>query len=111
METKESFYSEIRCDYLNPEGYWTVDAWSDGNEEGKVIAAIDEDTAKVFYVDGCARHDSYAQEIISEKVREILKSKDEEYNKDVDAIAENVSEIIGSYDDDRAEAIVDSVQV
>jgi len=89
METKESFYSEIRCDYLNPEGYWTVDAWSDDNEVGKVIAAIDADTAKVFYVDGCAKHDSYAQDVISEKVREIMESEE----------------------DDRAEAIVNSIQV
>ena len=111
METKESIYSEIRCDYLNPEGYWTVDAWSGDNENGKVIAAIDADTAKVFYVDGCSYQDSYAQKVISEKVREILKSKDEEYNKAVDVIVEKVSEIIGSYDDERAEAIVDSVQV
>lgn len=91
METKESIYSEIRCDYLNPEGYWTVDAWttSDDDEEGKVIAAIDSETAKVFYVDGCARHDSYAQEVIHSKVREIMEYKD----------------------DDRVEELLDSVQV
>jgi hypothetical protein len=91
METKKSIYSEIRCNSLNPEGYWNVDAWttSDDNEEGKVIAAIDSETAKVFYVDGFARHDSYAQEVIRSKVREIMEPKE----------------------DDRAEAIVDSVQV
>ena len=76
---------------MNPDGYWTVDAWttSDDNEEGNVIAAIDSETAKVFYVDNCARHDSYAQEVIHSKVREIMESKE----------------------DDRVEAIVDSIQV
>lgn len=72
-DDETSFWGEIRCDYLNPEGYWTVDAWKtfDDNEEGKVIAAIDDETGKVFYVDGCAESDKYAQEVINAKVAEI----------------------------------------
>lgn len=75
MENK-SFWQEIKCDYLDEqEGYWTVDAWETWNEpdaEGKVVAVIDADTAKVYCIDKLALYDTYAQKVISQKRDEIL---------------------------------------
>lgn len=88
-----SIYGEIRCDYLNPEGYWTVDAWTskfedDMEEEGRVIAAIDSETAKVFYVDGCAKSDPYAQDVIDNKIREIrMEQEERQVQAMLDAVA------------------------
>jgi hypothetical protein len=72
----ERHWNEIRCDYNNGEGFWTVDAWvnDDDNEEGKVIAVIEETSKHVYYIDPLARWDSYAQEVIQTKLRR-LKSK------------------------------------
>ncbi len=73
MENKKH-WAEIRCDYIDEtDGYWYVDAWltGDDDEEGKSIAVIDADTAKVFYIDAMARWDKEAQEVIQKKVGEI----------------------------------------
>ena len=69
----KEFYSEVKCDYNNDEGYWCVDAWrtGDDNEEGKVIAAIHETAGDVFYCEPEARISPMAQEVIKEKVDEI----------------------------------------
>lgn len=67
-------WSEIRCNYLDEKtGFWSVDSWtgSDDCEEGKVIAFIDDLTARVIYVDPVARVDSYAQRIINSKLHEL----------------------------------------
>lgn len=75
-----SEWSDIRCDYCNDEGFWTVDAWKtlatdeDDGEEGSVIAYIDDLTARVIYIDPIARLDEYAQEIIKQKCEEIEKN-------------------------------------
>ena len=64
-------WGEIRCDYLcEDDGFWRVDAWktSDDNEEGKVIAYIDDLTFRVLYVDPRAMTDDYAQEVINDKI-------------------------------------------
>ena len=88
-----SIYGEIRCDYLNPEGYWTIDVWNskfedDMEEEGRVFAAIDSETAKVFYVDGCAKSDPYAQEVIDNKIREIrMEQEERQVEAMLDAVA------------------------
>lgn len=68
-----SKWTEIRCNYMDDDNFWSVDAWqtSDDNEEGKVIAIIDDCTGRVYYIDPSARIDDYAQEIISEKREEI----------------------------------------
>ena len=67
-------WTEIRCDHVTDK-WWTVDAWltADDNEEGKVIATIDVDTARVVYLDKDAMYDEYAQEVINAKVDEIRK--------------------------------------
>lgn len=67
-------WSEIRCNYCDEEtGFWCVDAWTgdDDAEEGKVIAFIDDLTARVIYVDSLARTDQYAQRIINEKLHDL----------------------------------------
>ena len=67
-------WSEIRCNYCDEEtGFWCVDAWTgdDDAEEGKVIAFIDDWTARVIYVDPLARVDQYAQRIINAKLHEL----------------------------------------
>lgn len=73
MQNNKRNWSEIKCDYYNGEGFWTVDAWvtDDENEEGKVIAVIDDISGNVYYIDATARYDAYAQEIIQDKVSEI----------------------------------------
>ena len=75
-----SKWAEIRCDYYCEEdNFWRVDAWltDDGDEEGKVIAYIDNDTTKVIYHDPLARTDEYAQEVIQDMIREIKAVKEE----------------------------------
>ena len=65
-------WSEVKCDYCD-DGFWRVDAWEtdDSNEEGTVIAFVDDLTGRVLYNDPVARVDSLAQEVIHEKVHDI----------------------------------------
>ena len=80
MITKElvtqdaSRWAEIRCDYMDEgDRFWSVDAWktADDNEEGKVIAYIDDITGRVIYIDPVARVDKYAQEVINEQISQL----------------------------------------
>ena len=66
-------YAEVKCDYNNEEGFWCVDAWmtDDPNEAGQVIAAIEENTGNVFYIDSIARVSTKAKEVIEAKQKEI----------------------------------------
>ena len=73
-------WGEIRCDYLcedRDDRFWRVDAWKTGddNEEGKVIAYIDDLTFRVLYIDPVARTDEYAQEVIRDKIEELREEK------------------------------------
>lgn len=73
-------WSEIRCDYLcedRDDRFWRVDAWKtdDDNEEGKVIAYIDDLTLRVLYIDPVARTDEYAQEVIRDRIEELREEK------------------------------------
>lgn len=63
-----SKWAEIRCDYCDDDGFWSVDAWRTVNndEMGEVIAYIDSLTGRVIYRDPLARVDEYAQEVIKE---------------------------------------------
>ena len=63
-----SKWAEIRCDYCDDDGFWSVDAWrtDNGNEMGNVIAYIDSLTGRVIYTEPLARVDEYAQEVIKE---------------------------------------------
>jgi len=67
-------WGEVKCDYIDEDDlFWRVDAWksADDDEEGKVIAYIDDLTGRVIYTDPIARVDEYVQEIIKEKKKEI----------------------------------------
>ena len=70
-------WKEIAIDYLcEKDSFWRVDAWrhsyeEDANEDGEVIALIDDNTGNVIYLDEDAKEDSCAQNIIQEKVRAI----------------------------------------
>lgn len=75
LQPVSSHWAEIRCNYFDDtDGFWRVDAWltDDDNEEGKVIAYIDDLTGRVLYNDTLARIDTHAQEIIKDKQNEIL---------------------------------------
>lgn len=76
-ELIKEIYAEVRCDYNNGEGFWTVDAWTDpdptADENGSVIAVIHDTTGQVYYTDPCARYSPLAQEVIKEKVASIRK--------------------------------------
>lgn len=82
FNTKQSFWSEIRNDYIdesdvkNGFAEMVIDAYKtdDDNEQGESIAkilAIKTDNGvrtKVVYIDNIARIDNYAQEIITEGI-------------------------------------------
>lgn len=63
-----SKWKNIRFDYCDDNGFWSVDAWrtNNPNEQGKVIAYIDSLTGRVIYIDPLACVDEYAQEVIKE---------------------------------------------
>lgn len=66
-------YSEVRCDFLDDENFWSVDAWrtSDDNEEGKVVAVIHEKYGDVYYIEPEARLSPKVQEVVNSFVNEI----------------------------------------
>ena len=65
---KKRIYSEVKCNYNTGDGFWCVDAWYPNNEEGTVIAVINDVTGGVYAIKDL---DDYAKEIINEKVKEI----------------------------------------
>ena len=68
-----SKYAEVRSDFYDEEEEKQfVDAWmnDDDNKEGTVIAKIDLATGEIEYLDEDARTDEYAQEVISEVLKE-----------------------------------------
>ena len=62
----KKIYEEIRCDY-NPEGFWTVDAWEHGNDQGKVVALINDITGDGYMV---GDYDSEVMRVMQEKSEE-----------------------------------------
>ena len=75
----KEFYSEVRCDYRDPEGFFCVDAWrtGDDNEEGKVIAVIHCDEGDTYYIEPEARISPMAQEVIKDMVEKIKNGENE----------------------------------
>lgn len=73
----KEFYSQVKCDYNNGEGFWCVDAWrtDNGDEQGKVVAAIHEKTGDVFYCEPEARLSPLVAEAINRKQNEIKSSR------------------------------------
>lgn len=70
----KEYYSEVRCDHNDEQGFWCVDAWKtfNPNEAGREIAFIHEETGQVAYADPDARISPLAQEVIRAKVAEIV---------------------------------------
>ena len=64
----KEFYSEVKCDYNNNEGFWCVDAWrtGSGDEEGKVVAVINDTTGDVFYCEPEARLSPMVSEVVKQ---------------------------------------------
>lgn len=61
-------YTEVRNNYNNDEGYWTVDAWEnpDDNATGKVVAVVNDKTAEVYYIEPYARFSPLVTEAVEE---------------------------------------------
>jgi hypothetical protein len=80
-----SLWSQINDTYVD-EGIIHIDAYKteDENEEGNVIAKIEEATGKVCYLDERARKDWYADEVIAENVRQILDNLKDDLDKTMD---------------------------
>ena len=68
-----SIWDEIRDDFVDWEdNCFCIEAWQKYESgEGKVIAKVYLDTAKVEYLDERAKTDSYAQGVIERLQREI----------------------------------------
>ena len=97
----QEIYSEVRCDYNNDQGFWTVDAWRNPeDEEGKVIAVINDKTGDVYYCEPEAHMFSpLAQEVIKQKVEEIKSAAKKLYLVVRDQSASSITErvICGAY--------------
>jgi hypothetical protein len=72
---KKKIYNKVKCD-RHVEGFWTVDAWKtdDLNEEGKVIALINDVTGAVYEI---GEIDDTARGVIDEVQTEIVNYKTE----------------------------------
>ena len=75
-----SNWADIRCNYIcedEDDMFWRVDAWEtdDDNEEGRVIAYVDDLSGRVVYADPCARWDEEVQEIVAQKQKEIKEKR------------------------------------
>ena len=73
----KEIYSQVRNDYNNGEGFYTIDAWKTGNpdEEGKVVAVIEENSGNVYYIDAIARNSKMVQDAIKERINLIFENK------------------------------------
>jgi len=78
----KNIWSEIRNDnYDDFSQVITIDAWTtdNDNEEGTVIASIDtrnDHNAEVTYLDPRAKKDKYAQEMITEARKRVIRGND-----------------------------------
>lgn len=86
---EKEIYSEVRCDCLNDENFWSVDAWrtSDDNEEGKVVAVIHDKSGDVYYIEPEARFSPRVKEVVDSMVDEIRSNKPS-FNERYQALAQ-----------------------
>lgn len=80
----EKGYTEVRIEFCNEEtGKWSVDAWKtiDDNEEGVVVAEIDDETLEITWRDKMAETDKKVIDAIkfflNEKVDEVVEDCEE----------------------------------
>ena len=64
----DRIYEDVVCNYNTGDGFWTVDAWYPNNEEGVVVAVINELTGGVYAIKDL---DDLAKKVIADKVKEI----------------------------------------
>lgn len=66
-------FTEVRCTFED-EGIWYVDAWQtdDADEEGIVVAKINEKTYEVTYTFDEFKENGMILEVVREKLLEIL---------------------------------------
>ena len=66
----KEFYSEVKNDYNNGEGFICIDAWKtdDPEEPGKVVAAVHKFTGDIFYIEPEARQSPK----VAEALRDIV---------------------------------------
>lgn len=71
-------YREVKTDYTDDQNMTTVDTFKtdDGNEEGKVVAAICRDTGKVIFFDNDERLNPQVREAIAEVLNDLQKSSE-----------------------------------
>ena len=68
-------FAEVRCDFFDEvNGVWYVDGWftANDNEEGIVVAKIYVRDFTIVYTDDEYRWDKYVQEVIDNKIMEIV---------------------------------------
>lgn len=71
----KSRWQEIENNYHDEsDGFYRIDAWRTTNddEEGKVIAVIDDTSGNVYCIDKLAEIDDFAQKMITERRNAIL---------------------------------------
>lgn len=66
-------YEEVRCDH-HTDGFWTVDAWYPNNEEGVVVALINDITGDCYAIHDL---DDHCKGVIDEKQMEIVNKRAE----------------------------------
>lgn len=66
-------YTEVRCDYIDDENFWCVDAWdsNDPDAQGRVVAVIHDPDGDIYYFEPEARFSPMAQEVIKDKINEL----------------------------------------
>lgn len=64
----QSYWSEVKCNYVDDESICYIDAWKEGEEQGQTIAWVDMLSGRIIY--GCpeAHMDILAQEAIAKSV-------------------------------------------
>lgn len=67
-------FTEVRCNFFD-EGIWYIDAWltDDNDEEGFVVATINEKTFEVHYINDMYKTNNMVLDAVKEKLRELVK--------------------------------------
>ena len=68
---KKYNFTEVRCNFVD-EGIWYVDAWEDDNEDGTVVARINENTFEVQYINDAYKTIPSILEVVKDKLRELV---------------------------------------
>ena len=71
----KGMFAEVRCTYFD-DGLreWFIDGWKtdNDNEEGVIVATINEDTFEVNYRKAEYKKDPIVLEVVKDKLREIV---------------------------------------